>query len=784
MSQRLVASPATGTAAAAAGAAAAAAAAVVGVDHVGLALAFVREHRTDPEVRALGKDWISVATRAQLFALQQQGNTANCAVCGDGASASARRCKACRRLAHRYCDDAQLCALCRNPYAGDELARTLRRTVEALDWNEASARSDLFLPIPPRRRIRIMDAQGKVTAATATFRRAVKVLLDMEGNMAAELLLLYLPRVAAPKGLSPAEGLDAWIRNVSPQPRDRRPLPPATMWRHSVESALEAGRIRTLHERLLSGPGGASSFDANAHAQENFPSLDGTDGEEQRWTNILQRATAEGRFSARDLARWAHSSPSSSGGELGWTGHMVLTLRGDKDLFAQFARWAARPPHQWAARANWNIAARTLTGWFIPSGDKVRPISAPTFIRRVGSRVLMRKARPMAELFCRQRGQLGLSNDQYQLAYSALPQAMIKRGGTAALDDRSKSYVHIRRGAVHAAVAALLATATEDDVEAVTALATAMSDYYVTGVDHVSMVNFDQLPEMQQVHGLAQGCSTSPTIEAIVLAHFSGQALPSSTDSPLILGSHDDLMRCAPQGLFPPPVPSCTTVGGSYNTAKSKVIGGQAQQMVNAGLSAHVCETASIWGRPLGCTQRWMECKIAETQRKMGSLRTLLQESPAAAIRAAVRIGGPQGFLCHALRGTPPDDYDPKWVKSLEQDWADLVVDMCGHRTDAWNDPDHRVTRVFADDSIFRRPLATAERHCLAGLAAARAGVTALFGAPAAETVAHALAGRYLAQRCIPQQRRILPNTWKRTRRRLPVSLPRCGISPLQGART
>jgi hypothetical protein len=750
MSQRLVAPTASGTAAAAAGAAAAAAAAVVGVNHVGLALTFVREHRKDPEVIALGNEWISVATRAQLFVLQQQGNTANCAVCGDGVSAAARKCTSCRRLAHRYCDDAQLCALCRNPYVGDELERTLRRTVHTSEWEQASARIDLFLPIPPRRRIRIMDAQGKVTAAAATFRRAVKVLLNMEGDMAAELLLLYLPRVAAPKGLSPAEGLDAWIRNVPPQPRDRRPLPPATMWRHSVESALEAGRTRTLHERLLSGPEGASPFDANAHAKEYFPALDGTDGEAERWDHIVRRATADGRFSPRELARWAHSSPSSSGGELGWTGHMVLVLRGDKDLFAQFARWAARPPDKWAARANWNIAARTLTGWFIPSGEKVRPISAPSFIRRVGSRVMMRKARPLAERFCRQRGQLGLSNDQYQLAYSALPQAMVKSGGTAALDDRSKSFVHIFRRAVHAAFVELLATATEDDEEAITALATAVNDYYVTGVDHVSMVNFEQLQEMQQVQGLAQGCSTSPTIEAIVLAHFSGQALPSSAESPLILGNHDDLMRCAPQGLLPTHVPSCATVGGSYNSAKSKAIGIKAEAMVQAGLSAHVCETASIWGRPLGDTQRWMEHKLAETQRKMGSLRTLLQESPAAAIRAAVRIGGPQGFLCHALRGTPPDDYDPKWVQSLEQDWADLVVDMCGHRSEEWNDPIHRVTRVFADDSIFRRPAATAERHCLAGLSVARAGVTALLGMQAAETVTRALAGRYLAERNIP----------------------------------
>ena len=82
-------STATGSAAAAAGAAAAAAVAVVGVDHLGLALNFVRAHRKDPGVIALGKDWITAATRAQLFVLQQKGNTANCAVCGEGASASA-----------------------------------------------------------------------------------------------------------------------------------------------------------------------------------------------------------------------------------------------------------------------------------------------------------------------------------------------------------------------------------------------------------------------------------------------------------------------------------------------------------------------------------------------------------------------------------------------------------------------------------------------------------------------------------------------------------------------
>ena len=445
--------------------------------------------------------------------------------------------------------------------------------------------------------------------------------------MAAELLLLYLPRVAAAKGLSPTEGLDAWIRNASPQPRDRRPTPPATMWRHSVESALEAGRTRTLHERLLNGPEGTTPFDANAHAQEYFPPLDGTDGEDERWAHILQRATTDERFSARELARWAHSSPSSSGGELGWTGHIVLVLRGDKDLFARFARWASRPPQHWAARANWNIAARTLTGWFIPSGDKVRPISAPTFIRRVGSRVLMRKARPLAERFCRQRGQLGLSNDQYQLAYSALPQAIVKLGGTAALDDRSKSFVHILRRAVHAAVVALLATATDDDAEAVTALATAVNDYYVTGVDHVSMVNFDLLSDMQLCYGLAQGCSLSPTVHALVLAHFSGQSLPSSVDSPLILGSHDDLMRCAPQGLLPPPR---SQLHGSWRSVQHLQVQGNRQQRRGDGEGWTI--SASVRGSlHLGQTAR-RHSKMDGRQDRRNEEENELTSHPAAGI--------------------------------------------------------------------------------------------------------------------------------------------------------
>ena len=263
---------------------------------------------------------------------------------------------------------------------------------------------------------------------------------------------------------------------------------------------------------------------------------------------------------------------------MGWTGHLVLHLfYVDREVFYSFANWAARPPHQWRYKRTGEIAARLLTGWIIGTTGKARPISAPTFVRRVGAAALMRIARPFVERYCRARGQFGLSSESHQIMYSLLPTSYLKLGGTVVLADRSKSFVSIRRDAVLEAFRDLFATAGDEDQNAVRALSMAFTDYYVSGsVDagyfDVPQVNFATCEETIPVYGLPQGCSTSPTIEAVVLAYFHSRHTTTGNSAgslpPVVsLGNHDDLVVAAlPGHVDRITLPDCSRVGGAQKS--------------------------------------------------------------------------------------------------------------------------------------------------------------------------------------------------------------------------
>ena len=693
---------------------------------------------------------------AQALLLQQMGSSQKCPTCGVGVSLHGTKCSACKRLSHIFCSSTPLCDLCSQTTTpmGNRLLDTFVATAAAYSYAETFDLVELFIEAAPsRRRLRVLNGKGRPSGHATSFISLVRSLLRIaHHNSSAELLLFFLPRVAAIKGLPLEESLNTFVNRERPSPRETRPLRPQTAWRCAIDCAVETHKLRTLCTRLDQGPSDDMTPSIPDNLDSLFPPITSHDVNEcDAWDDILTDTPTTPRFSPADLRRWATSNPNSSGAECGWTGHLILLLfHGDREVFNLFSQWASRPPHLWTDSRTGLIASRSLTGWFIPSRDSLRPISAPSFVRRVGSAALMRRARPLMELFCRRRGQLGLSSEPYQLAYSTLQQTYLADKGTVSLDDRSKSFVTISRTSVRSAFAELLRHATEDDRDAVDAISIALTDYYISDLSadphqhraRLSTVNFKALHDMKFIYGLAQGCSTSPSIQAVVLAHHTGLPLPQHLNSlpPLLtLACHDDLARSATKtNHHLMTLPSCDAVGGSYNSTKS----------VHIGEAFPDQRTATIWGRPLGNFTEWFDIKMNGLFQRIQRIRTLANDSIASAIRAAVALGGPRGLLLHALKGTPPDAISNLSVATLEQAWADLIVDLCGPREPPWDQPEVRFRHVFSSPSPFTT--STLETASLAGFSTAISGCSMLLGSSAAEQVIHLLASNYCSRNGTP----------------------------------
>ena len=631
----------------------------------------------------------------------------------------------------------------------------LTKAIADLGWDETfDIITEFVEAAPSRRRLSLLDAGGNVRPHVRYFREAVALLveLSMDGDTTAELLLLYLPRVLACKGLSFEEALIALEKRERPIPRARS-ADPMTMWARAVQSSAEERPLQTMLERLDAMPTHASPPAQEPSLRERLEELHPAQPlgpEWARWHDRTTSVAAVPRFTSRDLLRWAHASANAAGGETGWTGHLVrhLNLPGH-ELLDAFCAWAARPPGRWAHMKNAAIATRALTGWLIPRpGKSPRPIAAPSFIRRVGSRALVKRARSLAERFCVARGQLGLSGETEAVAYTALANVALRQGGQVACDDLSSSYTRFRRGAVLDAVDALIATAsTDEDGDAVRAICMAMTDYYVADVAYdpanpvtlpVSKVNFSELQDMLPISGLAQGCTLSGLLESVTIAHHTPHG--PKPHGPLTLGNHDDLLRIAGPLTPLPHRPDVASFGGLYSQGKETA------------LTAVQAQTTAItvWGRPVGNTDVWMSAKLEAACARLDKIRTLADVAPAAAVAAVMRLGGPHGLIIHALKGVSVDEYKESWLLTLEQRWADMVVDILGPREGQWADPEHRRRQVCEGSSPFAGSRKAAQLACLTGLALAVQGAERLVGCGGARTLATTLAGNHLQRSGVP----------------------------------
>ena len=568
--------------------------------------------------------------------------------------------------------------------------------------------------------------------------------LATAGSRTAELLLLYAPRLFMRKGSSIDTQLAALIDRASfTQKHDTPRHDCMRSWAASLEAALEDGNLKKLSAVVERGPRVADITYAQADVHDYFPDVTQFADEEARWNALRAEIASQRRgFTSTDLRKWAATHRTSSGGSTGWTGALISQMfAADASVGAQISALWSRAPVDWNMAETADDALRLTDGWPIPKGDgQIRFLAAPQFVRRVSSAVLMSRARPLAERYCREHGQYGLSGEQYMLSYSLLPLLTLTCGGTVVVADRSKSFQTFRRDAVFHAVQDVVKRRLPSEDDAAAALVDACIELYADNDTLTrTSVRFRELGEEYFVEGLAQGCSLSPTLEAITLAWLQSQS-HARVNGTVRRAAHDDLVLTAQAGVSPLTLklPDCNIVGGAYNASKSAAFGSGAAHLVAAGqASSCSAKVGTIWGRPLGSLSAWFDTVwMPRFRKRCAHIRTLAVADAAVAIWCAHAMRGPGSMCNHVLRGIPPamlegDDVGGDAVRATlrtaDTEWIQLIIELTG--TDVAHAQPSDIRRIR--DVVFGRTLGHISADAIA-TAAATAGLATAFRALAA----------------------------------------------------
>ena len=410
-------------------------------------------------------------------------------------------------------------------------------------------------------------------------------------------------------------------------------------------------------------------------------------------------------LTAADIVDWARKRRAKAADLGGWSGQMILDLCAT-DLQAGVATLLARlwgaPPAAWKDDRARAAAFRSATGILLrqPGKDKPRPIAAPSIPRRIASAVDARRARPLADAYCTARGQVGLSKGGPLAAYSAFPRLVVLLGGTTCSADNTSSFQTFTRvGLLSGLSSALASPEANEHVQAASALARVMTHYVMDDAAHGlprTATSF-ACGRVATSHALAQGCSSSPTAEAIVLATA---PKPPRLPASIRKAAHDDSQASilgpdAPiDGLAPPP-----QWGGSvYNTLKSVAVGPRAAEAVERGYAAKAAPYSSVFGAPVGDVAAWArEVWLPRWQRTCAGIRQVATESPDTAALAANLLRGPGASASHWLRLAPCDADARCVLAEADSSWVDLWLELAGHNRAAL--PDAIVARCT--DRIF-----------------------------------------------------------------------------------
>jgi len=526
---------------------------------------------------------------------------------------------------------------------------------------------------------------------------AVVLQAAVDGSPPAQILSLYLPRVFYRRGVEiPAQVAD-FIAGRRPAPVAAARTPPDAalrlrQWCARLARAQDAGDVRVAMRILEAGPEDSAWPEASKDEwlARLFPHQpDGEVADEGEWwaaaAGGLAAAAPCPALAARDVLQWARARRAKAADRGGWSGQMIMDLSAGDVRHAGVASLLARlwgaPPSAWKDPGARAAAFRSATGILLrQSGkDKPRPIAAPSIPRRIVSAVEARRARPLADAYCTARGQVGLSAGGPLAAYSVFPRLVVGLGGTTCSADNTASFqTFTRRGLLDGLSAALRSTEASAHPVAAGSLARLMTCYVMDAPGLPRTVTSFACGRTATSHALAQGCSSSPTAEALVLA---SAPKPPQLPGSIRRAAHDDsqasiLPDADIAGLAPPPA-----WGGSvYNTLKSVAVGPRAAEAVARGYAATAATHASVFGAPVGDVASWArDVWLPRWQRTCANLKRAASTAPDTAVLAAHLLRGPGASASHWLRLAPCDDDARRVLAEADAAWVDLWLGFAGY---------------------------------------------------------------------------------------------------------
>ena len=298
------------------------------------------------------------------------------------------------------------------------------RRVDAMSEDEVWDRLMIARQGPPPRR-RLPRSVGRQATPKSGRYLAISLLRQLAylaegGSDSAELLLLFAPIFFFSKG----EAIDVQIRNFVDRVSSRQehsPVSADAAWVAAINDAIRCRKPKKATNILLQGPREqVTDSVCGPEVKDFFPAVQPACDEAKRIQKLRLKNVDETNnvFTPADLRGWSREHLTSSGGSTGWTGALLLQVAAaDKGVFASIARLWARMPDEWTEESAAKFALTACDGWMIRTNGKHRPICAPQTMRRVGSNVLMKRARPLCEGFAREWGQVGLSGEAHTLAY-------------------------------------------------------------------------------------------------------------------------------------------------------------------------------------------------------------------------------------------------------------------------------------------------------------------------------------------------------------------------------
>ncbi|MFO0004336.1 MAG: hypothetical protein ACK559_24715 [bacterium] len=373
---------------------------------------------------------------------------------------------------------------------------------------------------------------------------------------------------------------------------------PVSAWCYRITRANESHEPRRLFDLLAAGPDDRSVPLSTASTclntlVPNDPSGDylgaNNSTETTAWDSSARSfvdTATKPTVSPREALRWARSHSSKAADLGGWSGRLLLDLYAtDPIILTAFAALASTPPHRFHDLRARNAAYRLNSGVLLArEGKAPRPISAPSTFRKLASALDARRARTAAASYCEKRGQVGLSSPASLLCYSVYPRLVVAMGGSTVSADNTNSFQRFSRQGLLAGALAFLTDAAALEHPAAACAAARLFDSCIfdssTHMMHrTNLTTFRRFHLSCTSHGLSQGCSSSPTLEAITLA--TAPSSPSAHSLTLRRSAHDDfqatgLPGCTVESLAPPP-----PFGGSaYNHSKAVAVGPLAASIV------------------------------------------------------------------------------------------------------------------------------------------------------------------------------------------------------------